>query len=243
MGSSRFPGKTLADIAGRPMLSRLVERLRASPHVERVVLATTVLPEDDALEAWCAAEAVSCYRGSANDVLGRLAGAADRFACDPVIEVLGDNPLVHSALVDGCVRIYDRGGVDYVATVTTEYPKAEASLMRFPVGVRVQVIARAALIKCAELALTAQFREHATSYIAAHPEIFRTAFLEAAGEFADCHRPDLTFAVNHRENLDLIRGLFARCFSNNANFSVGDAIRAFDGAPDLRRLMGEPARV
>ena len=240
MGSSRFAGKTLADLNGAPMLGRLVGRIRASKHVERVVLATTELPEDDALERWCAAEGVLCYRGSANDVLGRLVGAAQEFAVDPLIEVLGDNPLVHSDLVDGCVRIYQEGGVDYVATVTTEYPKADPALKRFPVGVRVQVIARAALERCAELAKAPGNREHATSYIAAHPDVFRTAFLEAAGSLADCHDPALTFAVNYRENLDLIRALFRVCSAANANFSVGEAIRAYRANPSLRRLMGEP---
>lgn len=103
-----------------------------------------------------------------------------------------------------------------------------------------QVIARAALFKCAELAKSAESREHATSYIAAHPEIFRSEFLEAGGEFADCHRPSLTFAVNYRENLELIRALFERCSAGSKNFSVAQAIRAFDSAPELRRLMGEP---
>lgn len=106
------------------MLGRLVDRLRESRHVGLVILATTELPEDDRLEVWCAAEDVFCFRGSASDVLGRIVGAVERFACDPVIEILGDNPLVHSDVVDACVDLYAASAVDYVATVTNEYPKA-----------------------------------------------------------------------------------------------------------------------
>ena len=43
MGSTRLPGKTLADVAGKPMLARLVERARRIPGVERVIIATTEL--------------------------------------------------------------------------------------------------------------------------------------------------------------------------------------------------------
>ena len=48
-GSSRLPGKVLADLSGRPMLAFLVERLKRCSSVDRVILATTDLKEDDAL--------------------------------------------------------------------------------------------------------------------------------------------------------------------------------------------------
>jgi spore coat polysaccharide biosynthesis protein SpsF (cytidylyltransferase family) len=154
---------------------------------------------------------------------------------------LGDNPLVHADLIDACMKIFRDGDVDYVATVTNEYPLADAELKKFPIGVRVQVLRQSALTRCSELATSASAREHATSFIAAHPEIFPTAFLEASGPFSDCHRPELTFAVNYPGNLELIRALFGRLADERPFFGVGDAIRAFDGDTDLARFMGEPS--
>ena len=240
MGSSRFPKKTLADLAGRPMLERLVERVRASRSVTQVVLATTDLSDDDVLEEWCKIADVTCFRGSSDDVLGRLIGAADCHPGCPIVEVLGDNPLVHSDLVDAALERYEVGDVEYVATVTNEYQKADLMLSRFPIGVRVQVISSAALRKCGELATAPAQREHATSFIADHPELFSTAFVEAAGPFHNCNRPELTFAVNHPQNLELMRHIYQRCYSDNANFSVGDAIGVFDANPSIHALMGEP---
>lgn len=238
MGSSRFAGKTLSGLHGAPMLGRLVERLRVSDNVGRIVLATTELAEDDKLANWCVEAQIDCFRGSSDDVLGRLLAAAETFEAGVIVEVLGDNPLIHSAMIDAAVDLYSLSQADYVATVTDEYPNADPGLKRFPIGVRVQVMPITTLRRCAELAQTESEREHATSYIVGNPQIFSSAFVEASGKFADCHRPELTFAVNHRENLDLIRGIFDRCYDEDRNFSVADAIKAFDADKALHSLMG-----
>lgn len=240
MGSSRFPGKTLSDLHGKPMLQRMVERIRAAGCIDQVVLATTSLPEDEQLAHWAKDVGIDCFRGSPDDVLGRLHDAAEAFHMETIVEMLGDNPLVHSSLINGALDRYRVGDVDYVATVTNEYPKADPALKRFPIGVRVQVFGIDTIRRCAELASAPENREHATSFIASHPEIFRTAFVEAAGPFAGSNRPELTFAVNHRQNLDLIRAIFARCYDIEANFPVTAAISAFDADPNLGSLMGEP---
>lgn len=49
MGSSRLPGKVLAEVAGRPMLQFLVERLKRSSSIDYFILATTDSPSDDVL--------------------------------------------------------------------------------------------------------------------------------------------------------------------------------------------------
>ena len=49
MGSTRLPGKVLADIAGEPLIVRVVERLRSCALVDQVVVLTSKEPQDDAL--------------------------------------------------------------------------------------------------------------------------------------------------------------------------------------------------
>ena len=240
MGSSRFHGKSLADLHGKSMLERMVERIRRARGVGRVVLATTDLAEDDALARWAERMDVGCFRGSASDVLGRLHGAAEAFGMEVIVEMLGDNPLVHSDLIEAALDRFAEGGLDYVATLTNEYPKAPAQMKRFPIGVRVQVFGIDTIRRCAQLATAAENREHATSFIAMHPETFRTAFVEADGVFAGMNRPELTFAVNHPCNLDLIRAVFARCHDADPNFPVSAAIAAYDADTGMAALMGEP---
>jgi len=238
MGSSRFQGKTLSDLHGLPMLEQQIERIRKSDYIDNIVVATTELPTDQQIEDWCNVNDVGCYRGSAEDVLGRLTCTAKYYNMTTIVEVLGDNPLVHSDMIDAAVELYFEKSIDYVATLTNEYPKAEEGLKKFPIGIRVQVFSANTLIRCSKLAKNACHREHATSYIAENPDIFSTAFVEAAAHFSDCNRPQLTFAVNLPKNLKLIQYIFEELYDKNNNFNVQDVIKFFDSRPDLRLLMG-----
>src|ERR1035437_3161115 len=74
MGSSRLPGKTLAEIENRPMLWHVIRRVKRATLVDRVVVATSTASADDAIEKMCRESDVLCYRGSENDVLDRFYG-------------------------------------------------------------------------------------------------------------------------------------------------------------------------
>lgn len=139
MGSSRLPGKTTKRILGRPMIERMIERVRHSRHLTDVVVATSTNPEDDPLEILARRIGVGCFRGSPDDVLARIDGAVRSAGADLIVELLGDNPLVHASLIDDVVEFHRVGNYDYSASVTAEYPHAGPQVQKFPVGVRVQV--------------------------------------------------------------------------------------------------------
>lgn len=238
MGSSRLPGKTLMDLHGKPMIYRLIERVKASKNINEIVIATTDLKEDGAIEEWCKNNSIGCYRGSASDVLGRLTKAAESFDCAIVVEILGDNPLVHSSQIDAALEKYYAGDYDYVATLTNEYPNAASSMKRFPIGVRVQVMPIETMQKCSELAVEARHREHATSFIAENPDIFKSGFLEAKNKFSDCEYPLFTFAVNNERNLRLVNNIYKKCYHRDSNFSLQEAIDVFNKEQSFVELMG-----
>ncbi len=242
MGSSRLPGKSLMSVFEKPMLERMVERIRYCQRITDIVLATSVATEDDPLAQWAQENNITCYRGSGPDVLGRLYEATKLAQTDLIVEMLGDNPLVHASLIDAALARFDEGDVDYIATLTNEYPKADPALKRFPIGIRVQVFPIETLRRCVELTSEPRHREHATSFIAENPDIFKTAFIVADGPFGALNRPELTFAVNHGENLELINRLFSACYTEDFNFRVENAIAAFDADPALASLMGEPSQ-
>ena len=75
-------------------------------------------------------------------------------------------------------------------------------------------------------------------YIADNPEIYKPVFLEAKDEFKALNRPELTFAVNYKENLKLINYIYESNYKkNNKNFSITDAIKTFDENKNYKNLM------
>jgi len=238
MGSSRLPGKALMDIGGEPMAGRIIERVGKSPSVDEVLIATSTLPEDDPLEEFAQSRGIRCFRGSPDDVLGRITEAA-RFAdADVVLDLMGDNPLVHSGMVEDVIAFFRSEDCDFASSVTTEFPHAPQDMPKFPIGLRVQVMTMACLEKCEKLAAADEHREHATKYIFDHPEYFKVAYYPADGKWAAMNRPELTFAVNYRENLELVRNVYREAVQKEENFGMEQVLEVFDAHPEWKYLMG-----
>src|SRR5207245_2630068 len=177
MGSTRLPGKTLADVAGKPMLARLVERARRIPGVERVIIATTEKPADEAILRFAADHDLPAYAGSEEDVLDRFYQAARRFGVSVVVRVTPDCPLLDPA-VAGLVlrRFLDAAGeLDYASN--TQPPT-------FPDGQDTEVFSAAALARAWREARLPSEREHVTPYIWKHPDRFRLANVRHAADLA-----------------------------------------------------------
>ena len=71
LGSSRLPGKIFLDLAGKPVLLHIYERLAQARLVDQVVVATTDSTGDDPIEAFCQQHGLAYFRGSEHDVLKR----------------------------------------------------------------------------------------------------------------------------------------------------------------------------
>jgi spore coat polysaccharide biosynthesis protein SpsF len=165
MDSTRLPGKVLQPIAGKPMLEWQLDQLAAVRRADRVVLATTVNPEDEALAALTRERGLACYRGSEHDVLERYAEAARAFDARTVIRICGDCPLMDPEVVDAVIACYEQGPpADYVSNTCEK---------TFPLGCGAEVFSREALETANAEARDPVEREHVTPFFYFRPERFR----------------------------------------------------------------------
>ena len=104
MGSSRLPGKVLAEIAGRPMLFHVVNRIRRAKKIHLVVVATSTNASDDPIVTLCREEDIPCFRGSEEDVLDRFYQAAKYFQADVIVRLTSDCPLHDPDIIDRVVE-------------------------------------------------------------------------------------------------------------------------------------------
>ena len=238
LNSSRLTEKHMRRIMGKPMIEMMVERVRAAKTVDNIVITTSNLSSDDQLEELSKKFGIYCYRGSLENIMDRIVNAAKTYECDTVVELLGDNPLVHSELIDEVVNYYFKNKYDYVATATNEYPISGKKYL-FPVGIRVQVYsvnAAEQYIKYPEYINNEN--KHPCSYIFEHPESFNIGYLEAKDKWCFLNHPNLNFAVNYQENFEMVRQIFENCYFENSNFSMNDIMQTVDLNQDLKLLMG-----
>ncbi|HLL23386.1 MAG TPA: glycosyltransferase family protein [Kofleriaceae bacterium] len=193
MGSSRLPGKVLADIAGASMLARVVERVRAANVLDDVIVATSTASSDDALADECARLDVRLVRGPEDDVLTRYVMAAR--GCDAIIRVTADCPLLDPRVLADVVHALDRD-VDYASNT---------HVRSFPRGLDVEAVHADTLARLDRLAQTPASREHVTSFVLEEPSLFRVRHVRAERDDSD-----LRWTVDTPEDLALVRTLYAR---------------------------------
>jgi spore coat polysaccharide biosynthesis protein SpsF len=190
MTSTRLPGKVLADVAGKPMLERQLERLQRCRHADEIVLAITTNPDDDPLTRL----GYPVHRGSEHDVLARYAGAAARFDADVIVRVTSDCPLIDPEQTDAVIAALTPD-VDYAANVLER---------RLPRGLDTEALWRDALERCHRMATSKPAREHVTWHIhTEHPERFVLRSVVPELDAAD-----LRWTVDTPEDLALVRRVY-----------------------------------
>ncbi len=99
--SSRFPGKPLHPIAGKPLVQHVVERCREAQSLGDVIVATDDERIAKVAREFCAVEMTSADHPSGTD---RIAEVAARLDCDAVVNVQGDEPLIPATVIDTVAR-------------------------------------------------------------------------------------------------------------------------------------------
>ena len=235
MGSSRFAGKVLADVCGQPALTRVVRRLRRSSTLDGIILATTVAPEDDALERWANSEGVAFHRGSEEDVLLRVVEAQRKMESEVVVEVTGDSVLLDPEVIDLGVRTFLENDCDVVSNTwkTT-----------FPMAVDVQVFRLSDLEEVERTVSDPPVREHVSLYFYEHPERYRLINLLAPPRW---HAPDYRFQIDYPEDQRFVSEVYRRLEPHYGDaFGVEEIMAVLRGEPQLveinRHLFEKPLR-
>jgi spore coat polysaccharide biosynthesis protein SpsF len=198
MGSSRLPGKVASDICGVPMLQMVVERIRRSQTVEIVCVATTDDPADDETERLARSCGAEVFRGSEDDVLGRVLGAARSVGGDVVVEATGDCPFVDATIIDACVLAYF--GQD-VHLVTANVPERT-----FPLGLDMKVFSTELLAEADRMTEDPADREHVSLWMYEPPSRCVTLSLRAPSRLA---RPGYRLTVDTDDDLHLVSRVVA----------------------------------
>ncbi len=224
MGSSRFPGKVLQDLAGRPMLWHVVDRVRGAKSVDQVVIATTDREVDDPIAEFCEREGIGCFRGNEQDVLDRFYQAAKANHANVVVRITADCPLIDPEVIDKVLSRFAQGDCDYACNVIR---------YTYPDGLDTEAFSFAALEKAWREADKPSEREHVTPYLRTGK--FRTANVESEIPVSP---EKFRWTVDHPTDLEFVRRVYA-AFSGNGEFGLRDVFDLLKERPDLATIQAE----
>ncbi len=222
LGSTRLPGKVLLDIAGHTMLWHVVNRVRRAKEINEVVVATSALAQDDAIETFCRQEGIAVYRGSEGDVLDRFYRAALAFHADRVVRITADCPLIDPSVIDDVVVFFRESGADYVSN---------AIRPTYPDGLDAEVFTFAALETAWREAKKDSEREHVTPYVRLSGK-FRVLNYENPKDLSE---KKYRWTVDEPRDLEFIRLVYQK-LSNQSTFLLDDVLTLLEVDPTMAKL-------
>jgi spore coat polysaccharide biosynthesis protein SpsF len=223
MASTRLRGKVLADVAGKPLLAWLIQRIAATPAIDQIVVATTDTADDDVLAKWVNGVAgLECFRGSEHDVLDRFFQCAKRYQGNLVVRVTADDPLKDPTIIQKAIDYFRaEPSLDYCSnTIKPTYPE----------GLDIEVFRYGALEKAKLESTLPSEREHVTPYIWKNPSLFNIKNFE--------YRRDLSnwrWTVDKANDLEFVRKIFWH-FKENPLVNFEDIINYLEQNPELMNI-------
>ena len=221
MGSSRLPGKTLIKLNQyRTTLDFVVNQLSFSALLDKIVIATTNLEQDNIIETNAKTLGIDCFRGSSDDVLDRYYHCAKKFQINTIVRITSDCPLIDPQIVDQVIRKYQYEDYDYVTNTL---------IRSYPIGTDVEIFSFEILEKTWQKAILPSEREHVTLFIRNKKLNFKLGNLKNSKNLGH-----LRWTLDRVEDLNLIRKIVVKI--NKNPILMNDILNLFSLEPELIKI-------
>jgi spore coat polysaccharide biosynthesis protein SpsF len=216
MGSSRLPGKVMAEVSGKPVIQYVLDRLRRVPNIDNIVLATSTKKQDNILYDFAVSQNTSTFRGSETDVLSRFLQASVTYNAQTIVRICGEDILLDPNIVEILIDRHLESNVDYTTNIIGR---------AFPEGLYAEVISKNALQSLANKAISDDHREHVTKYILDNLEKYRVQSIQPYGIFK---KSWLDMSVDTHEDLERVRSIAKALFPKGEFISSEVALEFLD---------------
>ncbi len=227
MGSTRLPGKSMMDLAGAPLVGRILERVKRCSKLDDIVLAIPDTESDRLLRQLGESCGVKVFAGSENDLVERYYQAALSTNAEIVGRLPADNATPEPSEID---RI-----VDYHLSLGRRGFSSNLSVIgdsEYPDGIGAEMFDFSLLEEARARHSDPRQREHV------HLNFYDYSTGRAVDSTwcpvntikcpADFRRPDLILDVNTQEQYEFMRQLYEYLYPRNSQFHITDTIRWFD---------------
>ena len=214
ISSSRLPGKIMLSVCGKPLLLHLVERIKKSKEINKVIIATSKKTEDDLIFDLCKKKKIYVYRGSSDNLLSRYFQCAKKFRTDIIVRITSDCPLMDVKLIDKMIIKYLEKPVDYLSNI---HPPT------YPDGYDVEIFPFKILKKVKKYAQKDYEKEHVTPYLWDNPKIFN---LMNYSEFENNRLyKKYRLTLDYKEDFYVISQIYNRLYPKKKYFSLSDVLK------------------
>lgn len=230
LGSTRLPRKILKEFYdGKTVLETVISNLQKVAGA-KIIVATSVNPNNDELEAFLKERCITVFRGSEDDVLSRFIGAAEANVIDGIVRICSDNPFLDWHGVAALVEKAKTSNADYIGYRINNTPSIKTHFGFWGEYVTLEALKRVAFTTDEKPA-----HEHVTIHIYTHPDEYKCEWIECPDFLQG--RNDIRLTVDNIEDFENAQKVFKTLHETNPDFGIKDVVKFIDEHTELRDSM------
>jgi spore coat polysaccharide biosynthesis protein SpsF len=227
MSSTRLPGKSIMPLADKPLVYRMVERLKKSKKIDEIVIATSNQPEDQVLVELAKELGVSFFQGDLLDVRDRYLKAAERFEADFILRIPADNPIPDWHEIDKLIDFHlEHNPSGFSSNL------AQVNDSGYLDGIGAEIFSTKLLQESVARSSSDTVKEHVHrnffDYSTQTPVDSSWCPIASPKAPAELRRPDIILDVNTMDDYIKIKRIYDNLYPQNTNFTTEDVINFID---------------
>lgn len=230
LGSTRLPGKILKQFYKEKTLLETVISNLQKVRDAKIIVATSVNPNNDKLESFLIERNITVFRGSEDDVLRRFIGAAEANKVDGIVRICSDNPFLDWHGVAALIEEAKTSDADYIGYRINDTPSIKTHF-----GFWGEFVTLDALKRVAATTDEKPAHEHVTIHIYTHPDEYKCDWIECPDFLQG--RNDIRLTVDNPEDFENAQKTFASLYEANPNFGLEDVVEYIDSNIELQESM------
>lgn len=227
MGSTRLPGKSMLPLAGRPLVYRIIERLKRCSKVDSLVLAVPNTVENEILVQLAKENNVEYFCGSENNLIDRFYNAAISVDADYVVRFPADNPVPEPKEIDNLIIFHlENNKEGFSSNICSFFHSG------YPDGIGAEIFSMKLLKDVFQKLTTDEQKEHLHlnffNYKNSEPVDPNWCPVKTFNCPKSFRRPELILDVNTIEQYNFLKELYDSLYTKNSNFGIEDIIDWYD---------------
>lgn len=224
IGSSRLPGKVIKYLEDKIVLDHVIERLKKSKKLRHIIIATSILEQDDIIYNHCMKNNILCFRGSEKNVLERYYEASKKYKSNYIVRVTSDCPLIDASYIDLMIEKYFELKLNYLG------PKYFGD-HKFPDGFNIEIFNFKVLTEAYNNALEDE-KEHVTTYIIKKYSEYKYEY-SLKNNYENLIFDKLHLSLDTEEDYQLLKDIFKNVYLKNKNFTLEDVLQYLNNNKNL----------
>ena len=226
INSSRFPKKIMKDLCGKPMIERIINRVKKIKKIKKIILATTKNKEDDILVGVAKSNNIDIYRGSENDLVDRYYQAVKNKKVKHILRLPADNPIPEPREYIRLINYHLKSKNDFSSNICNFMKNG------YPDGIGIEIFTFESLKKIWENEKRKKFREHVSlNYLDYKNSKINPKFDFKVGTVkcpSNISRPKLILDINYYKDYLFIKKIYKYFQTKKKFFNARDVVDWYD---------------